>query len=328
MDIKFSIQSGGNVDFSPGFSILGADFAKMSLELERQATRTNEVQFTFDVLQGDPISGFNNKEYYHLRDSLIKKAPGGICAYFPDQDYTDSNKINILTTPPVADQRGFSACVAYSVCYTTLSTILKRGSGGYNSSNIYSPDFIYARMTDKSCGGLQLPPVLDFIVANGDCTTADVPLQDTADCKKYDSTMRKKVRASIGKALAIHDQLKMGWVPLDPNDIDQIRLVLQNGEPVIAAFYISSSFMDMWSYPNPLYPGKNVWKSLSGPYTDSHCVAIVGYDNGVKMFKVQNSWGTSNSAGDGFFWVTYDLVQRGCFSEAYSFMRNPDLTPK
>ena len=128
-------------------------------------------------------------------------------------------------------------------------------------------------------------------------------------------------------------RIVLGWIltegqvllPLDPNNIDQIRLCLDNNEPVIVAFYVSSSFTNMWDYGDPSLPDKNIWRTQVGPYTDAHCVCIVGYDNNTKLFKVQNSWGATNSASNkpgegGYFWVTYDLVEQGCFKEAYSLI--------
>ncbi|MGC4035705.1 MAG: C1 family peptidase [Chitinophagaceae bacterium] len=148
-------------------------------------------------------------------------------------------------------------------------------------------------------------------------------------CSTYEDHIRSEIKKLIPKAKSIKPKVANGWIPLDPNNIDQIRLSIDNDEPVIVAFYVSNSFLNMWEFGDSRYPGKNVWTSMNGPYIDAHCVCIIGYDNVNKMFKVRNSWGDKNSASKnpneaGFFWVTYDLVQRGCFKEAYCFL--PEVT--
>lgn len=66
------------------------------------------------------------------------------------------------------------------------------------------------------------------------------------------------------------------------------------------------------------------WKNNVRSDNDGyHFCCVVGYDNVSRMFKVQNSWG-SRGGDNGFFWVTYDLVNNGVFNEAYVLY---DLNP-
>ena len=325
VDIKFTFSNDGNISISPTFTYL--ILSKLTGKIDKNVASTDDIAFTFDVIQNDQ-STMSNAEYNHLRDSIIN-SKGGICSFFKNADYRDPNSSKFLTTPPVQNQHDFNSCVAYAVGYTCLSTILNTTHKQFDENNEYSPDFIFARLTDKKCNGLDLPNVLNQVVKEGDCTIKELPIVEKLDCATYKSPESKdKISAVLSSSRTICSKIVNGWMPLDPNDISQIRSCLDNDEPVIAAFYESSSFTNMWDYGDPSFPNKNIWRSQNGPYTDAHCVCIIGYDNKSKMFKVQNSWGKTNSAAKnnpeegGYFWVTYDLVERGCFNQAYTFIPN------
>ena len=325
VDIKFTYSNDGNISVNPLFTYLF--FTKINLKFDKNIASTDDMQFTFDVVENDQ-NFVSNTAYNKMRSDMIA-SKGGICGFFPTVQYTNDNVSKYLVAPPVQDQHTFNSCVAYAVGYTCLSTILKSDDKPFDSGNEYSPDFIYARLTSNTCGGLDLPNVLNEVVKEGDCTVKDFPLVADMKCETYrDQPHRDKIATLLVPAQGILKKVTNGWLPLDPNNIDQIRLCLDNNEPVIVAFYESNSFTNMWDYGDPSLPKRNIWKTQSGPYTDAHCVCIIGYDNVTKLFKVQNSWGKTNSAGKiagndaeaGYFWVTYDLVQRGCFKEAYTFL--------
>jgi hypothetical protein len=319
LDIKFTIQDNGNISVSPTW-VFGP-LAKFNVSYQRQSASSDEIAFQFDVVK-DPGKPFmSNADYYDKRKQMVGDWKKALCTYFPRTEYTDSNRVDTLYTPPAVSQHGYSACVAYAIGYTCLSTLLKKDTKPYLKSEEYSPDFIFARMTDNKCSGLDLPTTLSWVVENGDITLADFPQRDTMACGKYIQP-NDTVKKELEMAKKIKPAIKNKWIPLDPNNIDQIRACINNGEPVVAGFYISSSFVDMWNYGNSSYGGQNVWSTLTGPYYDAHAVCIVGYNNNNRLFKVQNSWGDKN-ASHGFFYVTYDLVQRGCFSQAYSFIPVP-----
>lgn len=73
---------------------------------------------------------------------------------------------------------------------------------------------------------------------------------------------------------------------------------------------MTDAFRSMWNN------GNGLWTNIGNGEGKYHAVCIVGYNDNTQMFKVQNSWGT-NGGDNGFFWVSYNLVQSGVFLHAY-----------
>jgi len=124
---------------------------------------------------------------------------------------------------------------------------------------------------------------------DGDCTTLPNATQ-TFDASKNNVT---------------------SWQTLNVTDVNGIKQALNLGLPVVIAFRVYQSFIDLWN------TGGGIWNTAnSGNYLGNHATCIVGFDDTKQMFKVQNQWGIYG--GDqGFFWVTYDLVRNSCLKEVY-----------
>jgi len=311
IDNKFTFSNDGTVSITPSISL----FKLFGVSLEEAVSNNNEIVFQFDVTQTSNIFA-PPADYNHVYDSLHRQH--NFDDFFPQKDFSDPAVVHTLVTPPIATQGSVSSCVAYSLGYTCLSTILNHGADPFENKNLTSPDFLYYNL-QNGCKGLNMPEALSYVVNHGDCPLSDLPFKPTPTCPdpqttnalRNDPNLRKKADA-IKKELATY---VTGWANLDPNNIDQIRLCLLNGMPVVVGFYISNSFMQMWNFDT-----NSTWGSQSGPYTDAHSVCIVGYDNVRQLFKVQNQWGLTNQRHDGFFYVTYDLVKKGCFNQAYTFL--------
>ncbi|MGC4035706.1 MAG: hypothetical protein QM764_07065 [Chitinophagaceae bacterium] len=171
IDIKFSFTNAGDITVSPGFTFF--NITKITGKVSKTITSTDDLIFTFDVVQNDQSYFLSNNRYYFIRDSIIK-SKGGICKFFPKDDYRDESHSKYLLTPPAADQDKFSSCVAYAVGYTGLSTKLNTRKS-FDKDNEFSPDFIYGSLTNpQKCDGLNVPTVLQEVVDKGDCLVADL----------------------------------------------------------------------------------------------------------------------------------------------------------
>jgi cathepsin L len=124
------------------------------------------------------------------------------------------------------------------------------------------------------CRGATLELAMDWVLKNGCKQEHEEPYQ------AQDGTCMKTVLAtsvSTGQALGM-----VGWEKLQENAYEPLLLALQDG-PV----GVSVAAGDWFSYSHGIFNG--CWKDT----IIDHAVAMVAYgaENGVKYWKIQNSWG-------------------------------------
>jgi len=89
-----------------------------------------------------------------------------------------------------------------------------------------------------------------------------------------------------------------------PQNLQSIINCLSNGHPIMLGIYVYQSFEsdNANKYGVIPMPNVNTEKSLGG-----HAIVIIGFDSSKKVFKFQNSWGTS--WGDkGFGYIPFDYI--------------------
>jgi Papain family cysteine protease len=211
-----------------------------------------------------------------------------------------------LKTPPVGDQGKQNSCVGWAVGYTYLSTILNKDPNvQWNGENEQSPSFIYNQVQQGKCTPIRIQDALDLISIQGDVSLKSMEY-DADQCSKQPDDNQIKQASGVAP--------KVGkWYTVNPNNVDIIKSIVYSGAPVIVGFSVTRTFEQMWAKDGMWTTNCTCGQSLGG-----HCVCIVGYDDTKKLFKIQNQWG-AKQGDNGFFWVTYELVKKGCFSEAYAF---------
>ncbi len=213
-----------------------------------------------------------------------------------------------INTPPVKDQGRMSSCVGWAVGYILHSTFKYGGvSTQWNDSNEGSPAYVYNFLKwfgDRNCNtGLPIIYALNLLRFKGVCSIKSMPYVDGI-CTPLPN----------GDQIAEGEQrvIPLRWLAVDPKDVDLMKNILLGGRtPIVVGFKVTDAFETMW------YHGRGMWVENSGNILGKHSVCIIGFDEKRKMFKAQNSWGAENG-DNGFFWVTYDLVRKGCFDEAYT----------
>ena len=91
-------------------------------------------------------------------------------------------------------------------------------------------------------------------------------------------------------------------------DINHIKQVVHDGEPVVFGFAVYESFQS----EETATTGKMVMPKKDEELLGGHAVMVVGYDDKEEVMIVRNSWGTE--WGDkGYFYMPYDYI------------KNPDL---
>ncbi len=207
--------------------------------------------------------------------------------------------VKMLATPPIGDQGTQASCVGWSNSYAlSILTYPKYSCWGIAQR---SPSFIYNQIKLGGCGdGAYLNTGTNFIINIGSCSKRSMSYNPN-NCSTQ-PTSEQNYDASKNNASS--------RLILTAQDYQSMKSALDQGYPVVVGFVWNQSTSDMW------YNGGGIWSSNYGQGIVGHAVCIVGYDDGLGMFKVINSMGTTNG-DNGFFWITYNLVMNGAFQEAY-----------
>lgn len=245
-----------------------------------------------------PVSNFS---------SLIQYSPR------PEVSSNQFSAIVNLVTPTPGNQGSIGSCTAWAIAYGAMS-ILAYDKFGQNMNNAKrSPSFVYNQTYENEeydGGGAVTYKVLNFVSCNGSCSWNSMPYTTN-----FQVTPNGDQKFDGGLNTVSYGRLQ------DRKDVNSYRSAIYYGYPVVIAFNMSQAFYDMWN-------SNGIWKeNYSISANEGHACCIVGYDDQKKMFKAMNSWGTSGG-DNGYFWITYDLIQAGCIREAYVLSNiNPCKNP-
>jgi len=95
------------------------------------------------------------------------------------------------------------------------------------------------------------------------------------------------------------------------NTLQDVKVCLANGSPVIIGFTVYESFENISS--NGIMPMPNPYEQVLG----GHAVVVVGYDDTKQQLIVRNSWGKHWGA-KGYFYMPYKFVTSDDVSDMWS----------
>jgi hypothetical protein len=228
---------------------------------------------------------------------------------------------------PVPENQGkYGTCAGWATAFAARtiseSIALNRTDQGQNSSNVFSPIFVYKGhysirgVNPTGQEGAVISYVLDYIRSEGAVkrpgfeTTTTFPLillSAYANSKRY----------------PISGYARLFSNPFGtPGTIDErvapVKKSLADNKPVVIGMNTPPSFHRH---------GTDVWRPHENPNAKhgGHAMCVIGYDDNKYggAFEVQNSWGTD--WGDkGYIWIPYnDFARFVC--EAYEMIENPAL---
>lgn len=232
-------------------------------------------------------------------------------------------------TPYVGNQGQQGSCVAWAVGYTARSyyksriekvDLLKRP---VRTQYITSPAYLYnIALTD--------PKLSKWASENGkriDCktgtyieTSLEILTNGALSLLQYPYSERRCAPppTEAQKRLVVDFKIDY-WDFIDPTDLDTIKGEIAKGNPVIFTLELAKSFMQFRS--SGVYH-----RRLSEPTNAGfHAMVLIGYDDQIQAFHLQNSWGTG--WGDvGYADISYDTFYRDA-REAYVMRFNvpPDV---
>lgn len=94
----------------------------------------------------------------------------------------------------------------------------------------------------------------------------------------------------------------------DDNTIKSMKTAIANGYPLIIALTLDKSF---YYLTKPLNSQNYKGTSLKEDIIGSHALNVVGYDDKLNSFIIENSWG-SYWGDSGYCLISYDVIMKDC----------------
>ncbi|MDR2122177.1 MAG: C1 family peptidase [Flavobacteriaceae bacterium] len=197
------------------------------------------------------------------------------------------------------EARIFSPAFLYVV---TKTNTVKSGKPVYNLSNPYE--------------GVKITDAFKVMESSGVCVEANYPYPTPKNLTTRDPEL---LMNPVPFAIGVGAKFNRGTIFRIKKGIDDIKKAINTDAPVVFGMNIP-----LVKNTIPLRNGKVHYglKELTEDYNNpgfegvgGHAMTIIGYNDGIQAFLVQNSWGEnwggeegSNSAPKGCFWLKYDLV--------------------
>ncbi len=202
----------------------------------------------------------------------------------------------------VEDQGSVGMCVAEGT-HKAVEVAYERNGGDLKLSPFYL--YYYARQKENFYGSEGIRFIGDAaqtLIDRGCCLESSWP--------STNSSMLAVVPPATLDDEAAQYKIK-SWQYIE-RDADTIRTYLAKGMAVTIGINLTQDFWNLagqkdWrtSFWNP------VIDQFKNPFAGQHCVMIIGYDDAVQRYLVQNSWGPEWADG-GFFGIPYSALLSIC----------------
>lgn len=201
--------------------------------------------------------------------------------------------------PDVLDQGCLGSCTANSAS-NALRYCLKKDKIKNSKVIEFQPSRLYiyyfSRLIENSVfedSGVELRNVMKAISKYGACSSDDWPY----DISKF--TYKPNIKCiKQGK-----DHIK-GFTYLSVNQTEQdLKSTLYKGFPILCGIQVFESF----EFEESLKTGNIPLPKNNEMLFGGHCILLTGYDDNLKLFKFQNSWGDI-VGNKGYFTIPYEYI--------------------
>jgi hypothetical protein len=284
--------------------------------------KTYLVQFGYSFYGVTP----DNPQYGTM---VWKLDSSNACSAFGMSAIATTALVETPYSPAVGDQALAGTCAAW-VASTVISTAANKAAGRTdkvaraNAANIASARHLYTQVPDpkdpqglankKICNGSSLMQVITTAVATGGVGSSlaapYAPVgsglrDDDATVNKCEYAVATKNNApwSVDKT-----KFKIDGMRVVPVDVDSIKSEIRAGNAVAFGARLNQAFYDAANGQKVLKRADfQTAKASGGMHAGGHAMTIVGFDDNIKAFKVQNSWGKSFGE-NGFIYIDYALM--------------------
>jgi len=220
----------------------------------------------------------------------------------------------LLTCPPVQDQGSEGSCVAWTTAYyaRSIEYFYATGQQYYNSSNIFSPEYVYNQVRVSCQGGTSITACFDLLKNQGVCLYSSMPGID-GDCDTQPNSAQRAEAANY--KIPVYSKFPFA-------NRDQIKEALATNHPVVFSCVLDDSMINA---PND---SNWIWKSKYPTGSFPHTMTVIGYDDFRNAYKVINEWGTG-WGHNGYSWIDYNYWDTGKIigTSVYMMIPAPVVVP-
>jgi len=222
------------------------------------------------------------------------------------------SKLLLKNLPDVYNQGKLNSCVANAV-----------GAGVQVARlvNKHTPDFVpsrhfvyyYARKatgTEAFDRGSRISNAIKVVRTLGVCPETVWPYDNipgSGPDRRFPPGARGGIEPDAAARQAASPHVVIEWAPITVS-AKNVRSALAFGFPVIFGFQVYTNMFGKSGPVDTLRLPTSGDQKISG-----HAVAIVGYDDDTRMFRIRNSWGDT-------------VHQRGYYDMAYDYVLNTDYS--
>lgn len=284
---------------------------------------------TYSVIAGwSPFNGITpeNKEW---GPKVWVLDPADTCSALDSLTIATSALFQTPFAPPVGDQAAAGTCAAWAAS-TAITTAANKAAFRLNKAmradpaNIASARHIYTQVPDpaygvnlenkKVCWGTSILEAMNTVVkTKGVGSLAAAPYApigtgtDARDARvnqcAYSVAVANNAAWSVDKA-----KFKIDGVRLVPLSLASIKSELRVGNALAFGAKLNTAFFNA-GQKNIVLTASDFKKSAASDnaHAGGHAMTIVGFDDNLKAFKVQNSWG-EGWGEKGYIFIDYDLM--------------------
>ena len=197
--------------------------------------------------------------------------------------------------PPIGDQGMQGSCVAWSVgyCLKSYQEKIEHNYSYTGDDKLMSPAYIYNQIkVNTDCNsGSNFNDAFDLLQKQGVCNLSQMSYNSN-DCSLRPNSFQNS-SATLNKIES--------YKRVDISNLDQIKTYIYQKTPVVIGVAVDQEFNEA----KPNSNGRFIWQGAASSLLGYHALVVIGYNNSINAFKIQNSWGAS-WANNGYAWIDYN----------------------